>query len=837
MNKNYVDIYIKNYFYRKLVAESVRGKLQYNKKTYRLNPHMESSKIFLDNINSEMTYMDIDISDLNENFFSTTDKSLKNMRLSGSKDIINRFLQNTKDCITIMTNSVRSTYIPISNVKQYLTRWVNDNTYDNIWRKYPDDKFSEFFTQYDRNSISQEIFDSFDRIAFFIANGKRDQINFDLEKIIKDRVQINDVITYLENMYQHILNENQNGEEAYTQQYCNYYDFFDDEYINNSKVVVVIITNIAYTDGLRHIYPHYLILEQPISKFPSVGLTRYAGLSLSYKLDLNRILFLDDNIAELEICYEENLDNSRSYICPTKLASEKNKQIITQIDKREIDNNSTIFNYLFKNNVFQGNLITAEIQSGKYIPNYNNDKVSINFDDIGYIGLPQSILSDADWNVSDRNNKYYFDARLNINNKNVRARIFKSKGNERYCFDASKMSMTDAGTESFPNPHIAKALLLNTKILKQKNINYNILHRIGEDVYFTGKVMEAELGTMRINIISLQPPIERRPKTCTTECVIQKEYVVFPPESRDICTNTILSLISLSDFNIYNGRMIFYNDNCLFGAAGLYGPIRLITQSEALKIMTDIQGKYSNTKDIEQCYGKYIGIGLITQQNKINDIVYFLKPGYDLYEKGISEGKEVTKDVKQYDLRSFDSNTFQILESTGMEKYLREYEFYQIKFTEYFKKYIDEIKNTNLRTQLEKISNEYNKCYNINDIDLYYKSMTKPEYSKTIFRILKGFSIWIKFQLMIDYFNTCNRTERDEFLNFIYAISVTYVLKQYSNFGLSSQDIINNPININNLENFKKKIIDSLNQQYGGNKYKHKYMKYKTKYMLNKRQF
>lgn len=88
-------------------------------------------------------------------------------------------------------------------------------------------------------------------------------------------------------------------EQPITQQYCNWYEYFETSNYKWDDVNIIIMTRSDLYSAYRELYPHYLICTHTCEHYTTVGLTRHSGLSLGYHYNLNRLCVVDDNVIDI----------------------------------------------------------------------------------------------------------------------------------------------------------------------------------------------------------------------------------------------------------------------------------------------------------------------------------------------------------------------------------------------------------------------------------------------------------------------------------------------------------------------------------------------------------
>ena len=704
------DSYKVNYFFRRLLTESMRNKFD-NHKLGRISPHMqnidmykkyERDTIIRKSISLNMFNIDDTIKKYNNDVdiknFIEKNKNLMNgynqITISGPESLLTEFEKNPNNHLNIFTTSIRKNSDETNN---YLNININKPIYDNFHKII--DIFYEPYqiyieTRFDDGTI--------DEIIYAIVYGDYMKLNTYLDRNFYDEIRkfYLDLVSYL-----HM------GEEPFTMQYCNYYDLFDNDNNNlYNEIFVVIVTSSNCVDSLRRIYPHFLILEQP-DEIDGVGLTKHTALAYANILQLDKILLLDDNVADF-IAY---IDDEKVLV-----RKEANCSIITDKTKNILERNkilkikkSRTFRSILKDFVWNKSEIKGKILTNPEIDdiklNQSKYKISdnigsINFNNIGYIGFGEQIWSD-EWEYHGRNDGFFTD--LLIEN-NMIMRIYNSGPNLNILTplkqESINNSLSDHATRSVRNPHRSKAYILNLKILREKNINFNPLYTIGEDIDFTKKIILNGLITTQLNMKYIQPSLDRRPRACLT-CVSGEKIL-------NITDSSPIRGI-MSDFYIYNGRHIMINSKGIYGASGVYGPLKILTTllEKNLHITKECRSDFIKTGTIEGISIKYTRSGLEPTSMEVGythrartglDREYsragYTNPGiplldnntlnkfqYDDYSDNANCAYVETMNVDfetSDDFRSVENDI--LYPSIGMKKYYKDYQYIDTKMHELF---------------------------------------------------------------------------------------------------------------------------------------------------------
>jgi hypothetical protein len=432
-------------------------------------------------------------------------------------------------------------------------------------------------------------------------------------------------------------------EQPFSQQYCNYYEFFEKQYGINydySNHFIVIITIAKTYDMYREVYPHYLICTQPIVNISGVGYTRNSALTLGYYLQLDRMINVDDNVVDLFICTTTD-PNSNDVGCYKVLSD------LSIIEK------------LFKDNFM---------------------------DNIALVGFNKGTpLSDSTYDLYMKENNYIKDDILKISSdSDIIFRTYTPK-----LIDPAHSTNLVTTNQSVPNPHRPKILLMNVRLLWKHHLNYNISMRIGEDIHFTRVVYLNKLNIGLLNIAYIDPYDERRPKleifhTTKPEPADDNRFM---NKSEIQSLHNSYFVETLADLIMLYGKIIYFNPEGIYVGLAVYGPYRLVTKEDYKIIQTSLDPKY-NINDIVK--------SAFVDEKRIFEVSYvrpnqfeFNLPNHSLdwrkkhvreYIKDniISIPDNVIKAFNEkftayYDLATYKSGI--VYKTCGMPKYLLQYEY------------------------------------------------------------------------------------------------------------------------------------------------------------------
>lgn len=728
-------------------------------------PHCESKHMFQIFKGSQLESRNIDLSEYNKknlgehisNFNTDKFENFNTINISGPKEILDAFMnqQTTDRKINIMFNSIRN--IPSESKLCRFNLKDLDITLP---------KVQEYISNYG-NPIQKKS----------IESSKTDTQLNDLEYAINDINSSPDKI--------------QLDEEPITQQYCNFYEYLDmktkEDYLNK---FVVIITNEKLLNVYRELYPHFIIVTQPNVSFQCVGLTRYTALAVSSHVNLNRVIFSDDNVININIP-NFNYDTQQ----PSLYTSYRLQ-------------NTKILEELFTKDELQIKQLNNEYDKNNTLTKIKDAIKTINLNEYGYLGSSNGFggfNNQASWVQHSFKNDYFHDYTINdltikqtdmanikdssqINNINIFMRDFINK--PRFI---SEIPTSDTAGSSFINPHRLKFIIVNVQVIKSKNITYNPLHTMAEDIYFTREIFQKGLKTCQISIGITLPKDSRRPITCvsTTVCKLEDNYNL-------IESNQIVQLKQVfphrSDLITYLGGLLFYNKSGVLAYGGAFGPAKLLDIQLASTYNESLKNKITSETEIsdenkQACFNKFsTKFAVYKGNNEVLDMVNYIEPNKyksiiyenDSYNKKEQERMTETLDyfvnkmskitntktrreyiknflksyVMWYDIISV-SNQKTISGSTGMFKYVREYELENIlsfeSFAEFYKDTLNKDKIDIIYTKINKILKDKDKdiCNRKNDILFYIENFTM--YTEEIFKLLCLYIIYTK---MYQFVNT-----------------------------------------------------------------------------------
>lgn len=572
-------------------------------------------------------------------------------------------------------------------------------------------------------------------------------------------------------------------EEPITQQYCNFYEFLEmkekEEYY---KKFVVIITNNNLYNAYRQIYPHFIIVIQPNVSFQCVGLTRYTGLNIAFKANLNRVIFSDDNVININFPNFKYDTATGGDFYQSKLL--KNVKILEDIFK--------------KDSLIIKQLNTEHDKDCKSTTTKDNE-TTINLNDYGYLGSSNGFGGfnrNASWVINSFRQDYFHDYVIeNINlDKNDITDNSDIKNNSIYIRDfinkprlISEIPTSDTADLSFLNPHRLKLIIVNVQVVKNKNIIYNPLHTMAEDLYFTKEIFQKGLKTGQLSIGITLPKDNRRPITCISDvgCIIEKNYNLIEQQNIEIIKKIFPHR---SDLITYLGGLLFFNKSGVLAYGGSFGPAKLLNVELAKRYNESLKTKISNDTEIEQqnkdkCFDKFSTKTALYKSNNNNiiDKINYIEPNKykhiiyenDTYTKAekdrmvnvldyfINKMTKITNTdtrkqyIKQflktyvmwYDIISISSSKT-LSSSTGMFKYVREYELENILSFTSFTQYYDDNKEKinkiykNINNIKEELNEEVDLCNRKNDILFYIENFTM--FPEKIFNLICLYVIYTK---------------------------------------------------------------------------------------------
>lgn len=462
------------------------------------------------------------------------------------------------------------------------------------------------------------------------------------------------------------LKEYKYFEQPFTQQYCNWYEFFERQYGEAYDYVqhfIIIFTSKQMLNAYREIYPHFIICTQPQTNISGVGLTRYSLIVLAYYLNLKRILCLDDNVVDFKVFMNDEY------------------QQLTQL---------TIFENLFK------------------LKKLNN----ININSIGYIGFSIGRpLNDSIQELNLKKRELIKDDYVKINIDENQQIDLSYRQYLHRINNLEEITWSPFGENPLINPHRSKAVLFNTELLKKNNFNYNFLHQFGEDIYFSKLIFLAGLTIIQLNINFVQPSDKRRQKIIKYE---KKERNRFLSKNEIEILNNNWFVEIMADLIIMHGKIIYFDQFGVYAGSGVYGPLRIITIYDHQQII-----KTLNEKKQDQNLSRYIDKAHVGSID--NYQVYYLKPNkyifnltnlsqnwrithvdkYLITDQNFSEIKNAEKyqntintlinyHIPIYDLASHSDDV--LYPSSGQMKYVLEYEFFDNKIYQHFSKFCKDLR-------------------------------------------------------------------------------------------------------------------------------------------------
>lgn len=566
--------------------------------------------------------------------------------------------------------------------------------------------------------------------AFVNQNPADNKINIFINSIksIPNTVEIwnPDIVnidTYLQN------------EQPVTQQYCNWYEFFEETYGANYNYIdqfVIIVTSKQLVNAYRKLYPHFIFCTQLPTSFQHIGLTRYSMISLAYFFDIGRILCPEDNTVDLKVCSDAILDKQcvpcDENINPTILLSE---------------------------------LFSSPNQVG-----------TIDISNVAYIGFDIWIpICTEEWEKHLITNSYAKDEiiKLRIDKDkylNISSRYYNKKAT-----NLQNITWSTFGTSPLPNPHRPKAIIINTKLLKQYHQNYNITHTIGEDISFTKSIYANNLAILQLDIRIVFPGESRRPVLDLDK--IDPRYRFMESETIDTLKNNFFIETSC-DLIILHGRIIYFDQNGIYAGSGVYGPLRVITKDD-YQLVTD---KLNNTHN-KNNFDRYVGRGHIhspknyevyyintskydynlpntTEKNRIDNInKYIIAPQKDLNIYTNTVQRLTTNNIILYDFAS--KNNTVIHRSGGQQKYSLRYEYLNHMLHVYFselckKKIFIPLIQTIFRKIIKKLINTdmdpKNEILLIDDLSFYLQNY--DIFPLGVYKLTSILCLYIKYTRLIN---------------------------------------------------------------------------------------
>jgi len=746
----------KESFIYKISSKNLIIENYFGDKSVREFPHCESKQIYNFFKDEDLIEKYINLTEYNKtnlgehiiNFGTNGFDNFNQIKISAPKSLLNAFLaqKDTDRKFNIMFNSIR--YIPKT---QNLCK-INLNTLDMSLKEVKD-----YITKYG-TPLTEEI----------KKNVVNDPILDAISEIDTDPEKIS-------------LNE-----DPITQQYCNFYEYLDmknkEDYYNK---FVVIITNENLYNAYRELYPHFIIATQPNVSFPCAGLTRYTALALSTHANLNRVIFSDDNVININIAGFNYVTQSPSMYASYRLQNVKILEDLFLKDTLELIQLNDEFNKKCEKNKTRG------------------DRQSINLNDYGYLGSSNGFGGfnhKASWVQNSFNQDYFHDytvsdirvdsshikeASVPITNDNIYIRDFINK--KRHI---SEIPTSDTADLSFINPHRLKFIIVNVQVIKEKKISYNPLHTMAEDIYFTREIFQKNLKTCQLSIGITLPKDNRRPITCRSDaCPDEDCYNLIEPKN-------IESLKKIyphrADLITYLGGLLFFNKTGVLAYGGAFGPAKLLTVDDTLKYNLSVTDKINKDNDILDankgtCINKFsTKLANYKINDEIVDNINYIEPNkykniiYENNDFNYTQQKRMenvlnyftnkmsnitnTKTrqeyiknflktyVMWYDIISI-SSFKNISKSTGMFKYVKEYEFENILSFQNFSEFYD--KNKTKVSEVYKRINDVLTRLNIKDIcnrknDILFYIENYSIYPEEIFKLLCLYIIYTKMYKFID---------------------------------------------------------------------------------------
>ena len=343
---------------------------------------------------------------------------------------------------------------------------------------------------------------------------------------------------------------------------ANYYEWFPPA-AWNASVFVVVVTNERFYPTYLRLFPHFLFAIQPdhagVLPYPCVGLTRFTALTAAKALAVRTVFFLDDTVYDL---LQPPSGPGRRY------------------DVTGPAENQRIFGRL---------------------------RALASRPRVGYVGLcTGSFLGDQQWERESRAHGMFANAGAGF----ARLRTFASLAGGGPV-DETLLDSSDFGAVSFANQHRPNFVCVNVGAAAEAGANYVPVHTIGEDIYFTGRLVAAGLTILQANVAFMRPGEDRRPKTCSADGSCALEGWLKEPDTVAALLRNNFDAI-MADFFMYNGRYLFSSERGIVGAAGVYGPVRILTADQYRRVQREVSGALEDAGVPEgepraKCMGKYMG--------------------------------------------------------------------------------------------------------------------------------------------------------------------------------------------------------------------------------------
>jgi hypothetical protein len=451
---------------------------------------------------------------------------------------------------------------------------------------------------------------------------------------------------------------------------ANYYEWFPQSAWNRDVFVYIVTTEDKYPQ-YQTFFPHFVFIIQPTAaavNLPngSVGLTRLTALTAAKVMGLPVACFLDDTVFDIVSDVEPNLSADPA----------KAMMAFRQLQKLASD------------------------------------------EDMGYVGLcTGALLGNSQWEKTSKQHRFFTDTDIGGPGSAIRKVRTFGKGP----IDEHLQSETDYGSVSLVNHHRPNFIVVNVKNVADKGLTYLPVHSIGEDIFFTGLLVRSGLGILQANLRFIRPGDERRPKTCSADSAdcgsaveswlkTEHEIATFAKNDVDII---------FADFHMYNGRFLYISPDGVIGGAGVYGPIRVLNKAQRNKLNSAIDGALEgkSPEEVQSCKQRYMGPLTTTGTNShmyfthTNRFIYhgsdkaqqfypnMLNTSINCQKDGQGHcmyvcekhenGREVCPDnsvaaaissaYANFGLGSFEKqgNTYTLYKSTGMYKYIKDYEYIQ----------------------------------------------------------------------------------------------------------------------------------------------------------------
>ena len=409
----------------------------------------------------------------------------------------------------------------------------------------------------------------------------------------------------------------------------NYYEWFPESKWNTPNgLFVYIVTTRSMHPHYERFFPHFVYIIQPEPSelylpYGSVGLTRMAALTTAKAMGLNDAFFLDDTVFDLKA------PSTTANLSPTE--------------------------------------IVRTLQSLRTLAVGPN---------VGYVGLcTGAFLGSAEWETSAISNGFFTDEIRN----GVKVRVFSSRPKEE-----ALQTTTDFGSLSFVNQHRPNFIVVNVKNIRDFKLNYNPVHTIGEDIFFTGRIVCKGLNILQANVRFIRPGDSRRPKTCSADGVCEIQSWLKTQSEEDALSRKDVDVV-FSDFHMYNGRLLFLTRQGVIGGAGVYGPVRVMSEHAYMPYATLLKKALPNASPA--CVSRYTG-DLKGEHDKLyythtNRLIYFANSNggentKQILSKPIKCNTQACNDgalQTNFGLASYEDGM--LLQSTGMYKYIKDYEYIQ----------------------------------------------------------------------------------------------------------------------------------------------------------------